>query len=110
MNEILWATIGQIPVQSFYLEAYNTIRNSTYAYFLMGLAMECEAECTLYSGIGAGAGPYIAIHEGFQGVGSLYHYLNLKITSESHFFCSLESGKGKHYVTPSELSVDHSVS
>jgi len=37
-----------MPVQSFYYAAYQAIRKST--------------------GIGAGAGPYIAIHEGFQGV------------------------------------------
>ncbi|PBK97236.1 glycoside hydrolase [Armillaria gallica] len=48
VNEILWATIGQTSVQSFYYAAYQAIRTST--------------------GIGSGAGPYIAIHEGFQGV------------------------------------------
>ncbi|KAG7445616.1 glycoside hydrolase [Guyanagaster necrorhizus] len=48
VNEILWATIGQTSVQSFYYAAYEAIRTST--------------------GIGSGAGPYIAIHEGFQGV------------------------------------------
>ncbi|KJA23279.1 glycoside hydrolase family 5 protein [Hypholoma sublateritium FD-334 SS-4] len=47
VNEILWATIGETSVQSFYLAAYDAIRNST--------------------GVGAGSGPYIAIHEGFQG-------------------------------------------
>ncbi|KDR83042.1 hypothetical protein GALMADRAFT_113197 [Galerina marginata CBS 339.88] len=47
VNEILWDTIGQQAVQSFYLEAYQTIRKST--------------------GTGNGSGPYIAIHEGFQG-------------------------------------------
>ncbi|KIK51604.1 glycoside hydrolase family 5 protein [Collybiopsis luxurians FD-317 M1] len=51
VNEILWSTIGQISVQSFYYAAYETIRQST--------------------GIGSGAGPYIAIHEGFQGVSML---------------------------------------
>ncbi|KAF8228078.1 glycoside hydrolase [Tricholoma matsutake] len=47
VNEILWATVGEIPVQSFYFAAYEAIRKST--------------------GTGSGAGPYIAIHEGFQG-------------------------------------------
>ncbi|TEB40085.1 glycoside hydrolase [Coprinellus micaceus] len=47
VNEILWATIGQEAVQSFYYAAYETMRKS--------------------SGTGAGNGPYIAIHEGFQG-------------------------------------------
>ncbi|KAF8886220.1 glycoside hydrolase family 5 protein [Gymnopilus junonius] len=48
VNEILWATIGQQSIQSYYMEAYQTIRNST--------------------GVGSGNGPYVAIHEGFQGV------------------------------------------
>ncbi|KAH9480680.1 putative glucan 1,3-beta-glucosidase D [Psilocybe cubensis] len=48
VNEILWDTIGKDAVQSFYLKAYDTIRKST--------------------GTGTGNGPYIAIHEGFQGV------------------------------------------
>ncbi|KAJ3711732.1 glycoside hydrolase superfamily [Lentinula raphanica] len=47
VNEILWGTIGQTSVQSFYYAAYETIRQST--------------------GTGSGAGPYIALHEGFQG-------------------------------------------
>ncbi|KAF9013054.1 glycoside hydrolase superfamily [Cyathus striatus] len=47
VNEILWATIGEQAVQSFYYAAYEAIRKA--------------------SGNGAGAGPYIAIHEGFQG-------------------------------------------
>ncbi|KAF8956533.1 glycoside hydrolase superfamily [Flammula alnicola] len=45
VNEILWGTIGKDSVQSFYLAAYEAIRTST----------------------GVGSGPYIAIHEGFQG-------------------------------------------
>ncbi|PFH51213.1 glycoside hydrolase family 5 protein [Amanita thiersii Skay4041] len=48
VNEILWDTIGKDSVQSFYFAAHAAIRGST--------------------GTGAGAGPYIAIHEGFQGV------------------------------------------
>ncbi|KAF9465316.1 glycoside hydrolase superfamily [Collybia nuda] len=47
VNEILWGTVGQVATQSFYLAAYDAIRKST--------------------GTGPGAGPYIAIHEGFQG-------------------------------------------
>ncbi|EKM79666.1 hypothetical protein AGABI1DRAFT_114151 [Agaricus bisporus var. burnettii JB137-S8] len=47
VNEILWGTVGQTPVQSFYYAAYEAIRKAT--------------------GSGAGSGPYIAIHEGFQG-------------------------------------------
>ncbi|KAF8887157.1 glycoside hydrolase superfamily [Infundibulicybe gibba] len=47
VNEILWGTIGQGPVQSFYYAAYDAMRKST--------------------GTGAGKGPYVAIHEGFQG-------------------------------------------
>ncbi|KAF9527519.1 glycoside hydrolase superfamily [Crepidotus variabilis] len=45
VNEILWGTIQKEAVQSFYYAAYETIRKST----------------------GTGQGPYIAIHEGFQG-------------------------------------------
>lgn len=30
VNEILWATIGEVDVQSFYLAAYQAIRTSTY--------------------------------------------------------------------------------
>ncbi|KAJ7105074.1 exo-beta-1,3-glucanase [Mycena crocata] len=47
VNEILWSAIGQVGVQSFYYGAYEAIRTST--------------------GVGAGRGPYMAIHEGFQG-------------------------------------------
>ncbi|KIY69876.1 glycoside hydrolase family 5 protein [Cylindrobasidium torrendii FP15055 ss-10] len=47
VNEILWATIGETSVKSFYSAAYETIRNVT--------------------GIGADKGPYLIIHEGFQG-------------------------------------------
>ncbi|KAJ7740225.1 exo-beta-1,3-glucanase [Mycena maculata] len=47
VNEILWSTIGEVGVQSFYYAAYEALRTST--------------------GVGAGKGPYIAIHEGFQG-------------------------------------------
>ncbi|KAJ7506726.1 glycoside hydrolase family 5 protein [Mycena galericulata] len=47
VNEILWSAIGQVGVQSFYYGAYEAIRTST--------------------GVGAGKGPYIAIHEAFQG-------------------------------------------
>lgn len=34
VNEILWGTIGQQAVQSFYLAAYEAIRKSTYVFFL----------------------------------------------------------------------------
>ena len=30
VNEILWGTVGQIPVQSFYYAAYEAIRKATY--------------------------------------------------------------------------------
>ncbi|KAJ4481901.1 glycoside hydrolase family 5 protein [Lentinula aciculospora] len=56
VNEILWSTIGETSVQSFYYAAYETIRQST--------------------GLGSGAGPYIAIHEGFQGVNILGSFLS----------------------------------
>jgi aryl-phospho-beta-D-glucosidase BglC (GH1 family) len=46
VNEALLTTIGQTVLTSFYLEAHNTIRTIT--------------------GFGAGNGPYIAIHDGFN--------------------------------------------
>ncbi|KAF8157928.1 glycoside hydrolase family 5 protein [Crassisporium funariophilum] len=46
VNEILYGTIGQQAVQSFYYAAYEAIRKSS----------------------GITSGPYIAIHEAFQGV------------------------------------------
>lgn len=49
VNEILWSTIGEESIKSLYVKAHDTIRKST--------------------GTGAGNGPYIAIHEGFQGPG-----------------------------------------
>ncbi|CAA7262821.1 unnamed protein product [Cyclocybe aegerita] len=45
VNEILWGTIGQQAVQSFYYAAYEAIRKAS----------------------GIESGPYVAIHEGFQG-------------------------------------------
>ncbi|KAJ7845429.1 exo-beta-1,3-glucanase [Mycena olivaceomarginata] len=47
VNEILWSVVGQVSAQSFYYGAYEAIRTAT--------------------GVGAGKGPYMAIHEGFQG-------------------------------------------
>lgn len=45
VNEILWSGIGETGVKSFYWAAYDAIRTST----------------------GVGQGPYIAVHDGFQG-------------------------------------------
>ncbi|KAJ7075788.1 exo-beta-1,3-glucanase [Mycena belliarum] len=56
VNEILWSAIGQVGVQSFYYGAYEAIRTAT--------------------GIGAGKGPYMAIHEGFQGPAIWEGFLN----------------------------------
>ncbi|KAJ7133535.1 glycoside hydrolase family 5 protein [Mycena epipterygia] len=55
VNEILWSAIGQVGVQSFYYGAYEAIRTST--------------------GVGAGKGPYMAIHEAFQGVSDIPSFL-----------------------------------
>ncbi|KAF5374698.1 hypothetical protein D9615_008928 [Tricholomella constricta] len=55
MNEALLSTIGRSQLTSFYLEAYNVIRNVT--------------------GIGEGNGPYISIHDGFAGVSSWADFL-----------------------------------
>ncbi|KAL1671394.1 glycoside hydrolase family 5 protein [Schizophyllum commune] len=45
VNEILWSAIGETGVKSWYQVAYDTIREST----------------------GMGEGPYIVVHDGFQG-------------------------------------------
>ncbi|KAJ7061463.1 glycoside hydrolase family 5 protein [Mycena amicta] len=50
MNEARMAIIGQDPLYAFYLEVHDMIRNIT--------------------GIGAGHGPYISVHDGFSGVSS----------------------------------------
>ncbi|KXN84327.1 putative glucan 1,3-beta-glucosidase D [Leucoagaricus sp. SymC.cos] len=70
VNEILWGTISQTPVQSFYYAAYEAIRKAT--------------------GTGAGQGPYIAVHDGFQG-DSIFTY-SLRYgqgMSDSSMGCSL---------------------
>lgn len=72
VNEILWATVGEIPVQSFYFAAYEAIRKSTYAVFLPNMHF---SDSSHRRGTGPGAGPYIAIHEGFQGVWNLPCYV-----------------------------------
>lgn len=71
VNEILWGTIGQIPVQSFYHAAYEAIRKATYALRLFtSRSLRSHDDCYwLVRGTGTRAGPYIAIHDGFQGVG-----------------------------------------
>ncbi|KAJ7257725.1 glycoside hydrolase [Mycena rebaudengoi] len=55
LNEAVLRTIGQDQLTSFYLEAHNMIRGIT--------------------GVGAGKGPYIGIHDGFIGVGSWKGFL-----------------------------------
>ncbi|KZP22691.1 glycoside hydrolase family 5 protein [Athelia psychrophila] len=48
VNEALLNTIGREQLNSFYLETHNMMRNIT--------------------GVGAGKGPYMSVHDGFQGV------------------------------------------
>ncbi|KAF8589506.1 glycoside hydrolase family 5 protein [Ramaria rubella] len=55
VNEALLMTIGRDNLTTFYLRAYNMIRSIT--------------------GVGAGKGPYISIHDGFQGVSSWADFL-----------------------------------
>ncbi|KAJ6565741.1 glycoside hydrolase superfamily, partial [Mycena sp. CBHHK59/15] len=55
MNEALMSTIGRDQLTSFYLEAHNMICGIT--------------------GLGAGDGPFISIHDGFQGVSSWAGFL-----------------------------------
>jgi hypothetical protein len=69
VNEILWDTIGETAVRSFYLAAYEAMRRASCVRGIMWrsfLALTFTPFCT--SGTGTGNGPYIAIHEGFQGV------------------------------------------
>lgn len=49
VNEVLVKTVSKDVVTSFYLQVHNMARAIT--------------------GVGAGKGPYISIHDGFQGLG-----------------------------------------
>lgn len=55
MNEAVLRTIGKDILSHFYLETHDMIRNIT--------------------GVGAGHGPYIAFHDGFQGTSSWAGYM-----------------------------------
>ncbi|KAJ6528287.1 glycoside hydrolase family 5 protein [Mycena vulgaris] len=55
VNEALMSTIGRDQLTAFYLEAHNMIRGIT--------------------GYGAGNGPFMSIHDGFQGVASWAGFL-----------------------------------
>ncbi|KAJ7142765.1 glycoside hydrolase family 5 protein [Mycena epipterygia] len=55
VNEALMSTIGKDQLTSFYLEAHNMIRGIT--------------------GLGAGNGPFISIHDGFDGVATWAGFL-----------------------------------
>ncbi|KAJ7773286.1 glycoside hydrolase family 5 protein [Mycena metata] len=55
INEALLSTIGRPQLTSFYLEAHNMIRGIT--------------------GVGEGHGPFISIHDGFQGVSTWAGFL-----------------------------------
>ena len=55
VNEVLWGEIGEIPLKSFYAQALKSIRETT--------------------GLGAGKGPYLAYHEGFQGASEFSGFL-----------------------------------
>ncbi|KAF4577297.1 hypothetical protein EYR36_005284 [Pleurotus pulmonarius] len=56
VNEILWKTIGQTSIESFYYAAYDTVRNAT--------------------GLGTGNGPYVALHDAFQGLKPWENFLS----------------------------------
>ncbi|KAJ7250042.1 glycoside hydrolase superfamily [Mycena haematopus] len=49
VDDILWGAVGEVDVQSFYYDAYEAILTAT------------------MSGVGAGKGPYMTIHEAFRG-------------------------------------------
>jgi glucan 1,3-beta-glucosidase len=54
-NEVAMLNIGEIQTKSFYVEAYNLVRNIT--------------------GIGAGNGPMLPIHNGFVPDNTWYGYM-----------------------------------
>ncbi|PPQ73542.1 hypothetical protein CVT24_007452 [Panaeolus cyanescens] len=56
MNEPLVSQIGQTALRGFYVEAYKMIRNIT--------------------GVGEGKGPFMSIHDGFQGFDAWTDFLN----------------------------------
>jgi glucan 1,3-beta-glucosidase len=74
MNEALVGTIGKSQMTSFYLKAHDMIREIT--------------------GTGAGKGPYISIHDGFQGISSWSNFLSGsdRIVLDSHPYFAFDGG------------------
>ncbi|GAA5828569.1 hypothetical protein JCM11251_000855 [Rhodosporidiobolus azoricus] len=63
LNEPMLAVIGPQALRSFYLEAYETVRNAT--------------------GYGKGNGPFLAFHDGFKGTRRWYNFLEERPSSKS---------------------------
>ncbi|TDL22966.1 glycoside hydrolase [Rickenella mellea] len=76
INEVLFTTIGKDQITSFYLQVHEMIRGIT--------------------GIGEGHGPYISIHEGFQGVASFAGFLpnSDRIALDVHPYFAFGGGSG----------------
>ncbi|KAF8883295.1 glycoside hydrolase superfamily [Infundibulicybe gibba] len=74
VNEALISTIGRPQLTSFYLEAHNMIRGIT--------------------GIGEGKGPYISIHDGFDGLDSWVGFLSGsdRIALDTHPYFAFNGG------------------
>ncbi|KIJ63488.1 glycoside hydrolase family 5 protein [Hydnomerulius pinastri MD-312] len=74
VNEALVSTIGKEQITSFYLQAHDMIRNIT--------------------GYGEGHGPYIAIHDGFQGVSSWAGFLegSDRVILDTHPYFAFNGG------------------
>ncbi|KAJ7134035.1 glycoside hydrolase family 5 protein [Mycena crocata] len=84
VNEALMQVIGRPVITSFYLEAHRMIREIT--------------------GLGAGKGPYISIHDGFGGVSSWAGFLegSDRIILDTHPYFSFGGGPNDEPIATSE--------
>ncbi|KAF7977045.1 hypothetical protein HWV62_4814 [Athelia sp. TMB] len=73
VNEALLKTIGRPQLNAFYLEAHNMMRNIT--------------------GVGEGKGPYMSVHDGFQGVSSWADFMpgSDRVILDSHPYTAFAS-------------------
>ncbi|KAJ3565745.1 hypothetical protein NP233_g7440 [Leucocoprinus birnbaumii] len=74
VNEALISTIGRDTLSSFYLEAHDMIRNIT--------------------GVGEGNGPWISIHDGFQGISAWSDFMrgSDRIALDTHPYFAFGGG------------------
>ncbi|KAJ7086334.1 glycoside hydrolase family 5 protein [Mycena belliarum] len=84
MNEALMSAIGRAQLTSFYLQAHNMIRGIT--------------------GVGAGHGPFISIHDGFQGVSSWAGFLpgSDRVILDTHPYFAFDQQKNDAPIATSE--------